>query len=247
MVRLDSPGRTVSEAIEICPSGWVDLPLTDLERMIARHCPELPDDQCWPWGGVLDAGYGRLHIQAHRFMYEYRVGPIPDGLVLDHLCMNKQCVNPKHLEPVTDAENLRRAPTYVGNRTHCPRGHDLTVEENLYRTGRRRAKKRINERICRVCRFEKYREKRLAGGSYRRRNGKQAWESAIPPATFRPWVRWTPERQEELIQKWNDGQSPTVIGMALGLTVSAVYAYVTRLRQAGRILHKRKLGRPSQQ
>jgi hypothetical protein len=68
---------------------------------------------CWIWAkGFYSDGYGqRRHQRAHRWMYEQIVGPIPEGLTLDHLCRVKACVNPDHLEPVTSAENVRRAPT----------------------------------------------------------------------------------------------------------------------------------------
>lgn len=70
---------------------------------------------CWLWQGALDRdGYGRVTVDgrghpAHRVMYEVAVGPIPAGLTLDHLCRVPRCVNPSHLEPVTNAENARRA------------------------------------------------------------------------------------------------------------------------------------------
>ena len=72
-------------------------------------------DGCWIWTSTITKkGYGRFWFgarshRAHRFMYELLVGPIPDGLVLDHLCCETRCVNPAHLEPVTAAENSRRA------------------------------------------------------------------------------------------------------------------------------------------
>lgn len=70
----------------------------------------LPTGFCWEWTGQKDSGYGRYSGRpAHRVTYEVLVGPIPDGLTLDHLCRNKGCVNPDHLEPVTSSENTRRA------------------------------------------------------------------------------------------------------------------------------------------
>lgn len=71
-------------------------------------------DDCWLWTSTLRRGYGRFWIApgrfvpAHRFAYELLVGPIPEGLELDHLCRNPACVNPAHLDPVTHRENVRR-------------------------------------------------------------------------------------------------------------------------------------------
>lgn len=71
-------------------------------------------DGCWLWEGGTRGGYGRIKLvghgslSAHRASYEHHVGPIPEGLVLDHLCRNPACINPAHLEPVTIAENIRR-------------------------------------------------------------------------------------------------------------------------------------------
>lgn len=79
---------------------------------------------CWEWtAGVNNRGYGYFHVAvgqspvgAHRFAYEQLVGPIPDGLVIDHLCRNPPCVNPDHLEPVRFRENLMRGGVGVKNR-----------------------------------------------------------------------------------------------------------------------------------
>lgn len=74
---------------------------------------EIQNSGCWAWKGSLVGGYGSFFankrvVKAHRWSYEQFVGPIPDGLELDHLCRNTCCVNPAHLEPVTHAENVRR-------------------------------------------------------------------------------------------------------------------------------------------
>lgn len=89
---------------------------------------------CWEWTGTRNwKGYGLVSlngrsVQAHRAVYELFVGPIPDGLQLDHLCYVKHCVNPAHLEPVTNLENNRRSWAVGGRaerqmKTHCPYGH----------------------------------------------------------------------------------------------------------------------------
>ena len=89
---------------------------------------------CWLWTGPLhDLGYARFavthntKVYAHRYAYESKVGPIPEGLTIDHLCRVRHCVNPDHLEAVPHKVNLRRSPTQVSTinstKTHCPRGH----------------------------------------------------------------------------------------------------------------------------
>lgn len=109
------------------------------------------EEGCWVWSGWFDAyGYGGLAVfgrstKAHRFAYELLVGPIPDGLSLDHLCRNRGCVNPAHLEPVTRGENVRRGnnPSMVAHRTDtCLRGHSLLDAYVVTKSGGRR---------CRTC------------------------------------------------------------------------------------------------
>lgn len=100
-----------------------------------------PTGFCWNWIASRDSsGYGQIGIdgrpvKAHRVAYELLVGPILAGLVIDHLCRNKSCVNPDHLEPVTQKINVRRASAV---KTHCLRGHEYT-EENTYLQGERRS------------------------------------------------------------------------------------------------------------
>ncbi len=123
---------------------------------------------CWEWSGcVTSDGYGLIGVRkgghstslkAHRVAYELYIGPIPDGLQIDHLCRNRRCVNPQHLEPVTCRENVLRGEGLAAKaalKTHCKRGH-LFDEANTYRRGR--------ARYCRACPNEKRRAKRRAQG-----------------------------------------------------------------------------------
>jgi hypothetical protein len=120
-------------------------------------------DECWPWRGAGNGhGYGhvlreRRTVPAHRVAYELVVGPIPTGLTLDHLCRNRLCVNPAHLEPVTHRVNTLRGCGPAARRatvTHCPYGHAYTPE-NTYVSRR-------NQRECRTCRTQRSRMRQAA-------------------------------------------------------------------------------------
>lgn len=103
-----------------------------------------PDD-CWPWTGYLTR-QGYCHFggrPAYRVAYERAVGSVPVGLTLDHLCRNRSCVNPSHLEPVTHQENMRRGMAYAPKRSDCRNGHPRTAENTRIN--------RNGSRVCRVC------------------------------------------------------------------------------------------------
>jgi hypothetical protein len=111
------------------------------------------DAECWPWKGGTKQGYGQIMVarkakRAHRVAYELTVGPIPEGLTLDHLCRNRACCNPKHLEPVTNRENVLRGvgpSAEAARKTHCPQGHEYTPENVYQRPGK-------PDRSCLTCR-----------------------------------------------------------------------------------------------
>jgi hypothetical protein len=120
---------------------------------------------CWEWqgGDKNQFGHGRIHVHgerigAHRFAYELLVGPIPDGLVIDHVvCRNPPCVNPAHLEPVTQPVNVARAPTAVttinAKKTHCIHGHPLSGSNLGWGKNGERPTRR-----CRTCARRRQRE-----------------------------------------------------------------------------------------
>lgn len=129
------------------PTPW-DLPKRYSSKIAVNH------NNCWLWTGAKQSrGYGCGNGKAgpwlaHRRIYELLVGPVPDGLTIDHLCLVKHCVNPVHLEPVTLAENNGRAADLVHATTPYPCGHPRT-DENTSISRRRRWRP---VRRCRECR-----------------------------------------------------------------------------------------------
>lgn len=101
---------------------------------------------CWVWQGWKDNGYGRIRskgqvYKVHRVSYEYLVHEIPDGLVIDHLCSNRSCINPYHMEPVTQAINAARVDqTPKMNGTHCGNQHPLDIDNVYMYQGLRKCK-----------------------------------------------------------------------------------------------------------
>lgn len=131
------------------------------ERLLSRVDQSGGPNACWPWLGSMHLnGYAQVttpeHASylGHRAMYELLIGPIPEGLDLDHLCRNRACVNPTHLEPVTRQVNLLRGigiPAQQVKKTHCPAGHPYDAENTAMDAG---------HRLCRTCGRERARVKR---------------------------------------------------------------------------------------
>lgn len=141
-----------------------ELTSQDLERFFSKVSKT---ETCWIWTASHNGqGYGRISMggrkgklyYAHRLSYQIANGPIPDGLVLDHLCRTPSCVNPDHLEAVTQKINSQRGDAgnhmkiYNGQKTHCPSGHPYDEENtHLSPSGRR---------TCRSCSRLRMRVKR---------------------------------------------------------------------------------------
>ena len=125
------------------------------------------DDGHWEWTANKDrAGYGLFwhdgERRAHRWAYEYFVGPIPQDLVIDHLCRNTSCVNPNHLEPVTNKENVLRGEGFAARNaklTHCPQGHPYDEKNTRWK---RVDSVNAQHRQCRQCGLDRNKAARLA-------------------------------------------------------------------------------------
>ncbi|MFK0288298.1 HNH endonuclease signature motif containing protein [Streptomyces sp. NPDC090499] len=136
--------------------------------------------RCWVWTASLRAdGYGQFrsggrvggrNVRAHRVAYELLVSAIPDGLVIDHLCRNRACVNPEHLEPVTHRVNVIRGEgvsAKAARATHCKRGHAFDAENTIIR--------RSGKRLCKAC-------QRAYTASYNAMLKRQALQPLPPPS-----------------------------------------------------------------
>ncbi|KKN34512.1 hypothetical protein LCGC14_0793070 [marine sediment metagenome] len=163
-VRPPDTERLVSMLTQSTTFGDARLPARFWDKVRIGAIPDYrPDlDPCWEWTGAIGFwGYGNFGngrrndgrcktVRAHRWAYEHLVGPIPQGLELDHLCRNHACVNYLHIEAVTRRENLLRGDTFAAvnaRKTHCLRGHPFNDENTYHRSDRR-------GRQCRICKSE---------------------------------------------------------------------------------------------
>lgn len=138
-----------------------------MHRAARRIVPD-PQTGCWQWRGHISAkGYGRMaaaiqgkQVYAHRLVYEFFRGDVAEGLTLDHLCRNRACVNPWHLEPVTIRENCRRGVGWVRRHTGtCRRGHPQTPE-NVYTSPAGHEQCRICMRLSNALASRRYRARK---------------------------------------------------------------------------------------
>jgi hypothetical protein len=149
-----SKGYVRGQPVRFLPQHGARVPKPLVQRLEAHV--NRTDDGCWIWtGSIRPNGYGQIAVdvdgrrlprQVHRVAYELFVGPIPDGLDLDHLCRNRACFNPAHLEPVTRRENARRGIKGILT-THCPKGHPYDEANTYVRPN--------GHRGCRACRAQK--------------------------------------------------------------------------------------------
>lgn len=133
----------------------MSITVTDLPMFVLLRMAPDPNSGCWHWYGyVHPKGHGMMTLKrvthyAHRYVYERLIGPVPAGLVLDHLCRV-----PRHLEPVTSKTNVLRGvglSAQNARKTHCDHGHELSAD-NIYAWR--------GDRLCRECRRIRVREQR---------------------------------------------------------------------------------------
>jgi hypothetical protein len=135
----------------------------DYLRLVSRL---LDPGECWEWAGSRNKdGYGKFSVrdafaQPHRVAYEMFIGPIPDGLEIDHTCNNPPCCNPHHLKATTRLENWERSGNFTAanaRKTHCKNGHVFDEANTRVRVGRNGRQ----QRICRACDRDKAARHRL--------------------------------------------------------------------------------------
>lgn len=181
--------------------------------------------ECWIWmGGRKSNGYGTFADKAtggahrrwvtkgaHRWAWEYFNGPIPDGLHIDHLCRNRACVNPGHMEPVHPGENIHRGLKGV-LRTACTQGHPFTAIDTYVErvTGRH---------ICRICARRRNQERKL---------GHRTQNIGQPRGEAHPFHVLTEAKVREIRALASSGERMATLGRQFGVSKETVRAIVKR-------------------
>lgn len=141
---------------------------TILDRFVSKL--QIEENGCWIWSGATSKnGYGQIKVErcvvyAHRLAYQLFVGEIPDGLTIDHLCRERLCVNPAHLEAVALRVNILRGESpsaKQARQTHCGNGHVLAGENLVVRHGKRGC--RICIRAAQKVRSRRFRQRHAQG------------------------------------------------------------------------------------
>lgn len=177
------------------------------------------ESPCTPWtGNINKQGYGRVWVYeqgarklryAHRAEYEKHVGPIPEGLTIDHLCRNTKCVNVLHLEVVTLSENVRRIS---GDNSHCKRGHEFNAENTYYLKYQGNGR-----RSCKACHRDY------------ERNRKRALPKAPPGARSRASATLTEPQVLAIRSRYAEGAvTQSALAREYGITHTAVNLIVHR-------------------